>query len=76
MEEITSHFHPWCDLMTRQIQPTIQLPKRLQPAAHMDIFDIQVFTTTALTRLYDSESPRLRSIAERNLRALINFTSH
>jgi hypothetical protein len=72
METIYIHFHAWCPLSTRYPEPTIPLPATLTPAPHMEILDVHQFITTSLTRL-ESESPRLRGIAERVLRALINL---
>jgi len=71
MEEMYTSYKAICDLRTRAVQPTIPLPAMLTPAPHMEIIDIQKFTSTALTRL-ESDSALLRGIAERSLRAVIN----
>jgi hypothetical protein len=73
MEEILTHFQAYCDLHTRSLEPNIPIPPSLQPAPHMGINDPHKFITTALTRL-ESDSPRIRGISERVLRAYINYT--
>lgn len=69
--EINQYFKTMCSLSTRELQPTIWLPERIQPAQYMEIINPHLFITTALYRL-ESDSPRLRGIAERSLKAVIN----
>jgi hypothetical protein len=68
--EIHQQLKTMCSLSTRELQPTISLPERIQPAPHMEIINPHLFITTALHRL-ESDSPRLRGVAERALKAVI-----
>ena len=52
----------------------LHLPATIEPAAWIRINDVPHFISLHITRL-DSESPVLRRIAERNLKALAKYIS-
>lgn len=70
MLEIYQALQAHCPFSTRDPEPTIALPATLHPAPHLEIINPQLFITTALLRL-ESDSPRLRVLAERTLKAVI-----
>lgn len=75
MEEMHIAYQAYCKLKTKAVRPRIRIPKTLRPAPHLEITNLPLFITTALTRL-ESNSPLLRGIAERNLMAVINTLEH
>jgi hypothetical protein len=64
MDELREYF-------TNLLLTTERIPGKT-PRPHMEIFDMRKFIETSLARL-DSESPRLRRLAELNLKALKNI---